>query len=115
MYMYSTSMIIHCTYTIMYIVHTKSLVDLNTPFSSLLYTVSGSPHSRQTSQWLYSTLIQHWLLISARSSHFLSLLSVQPTPSVRFSHSNILPNDYKILEFGDPPTGTLIVPHTHTH
>ena len=36
----------------------------------------------------YIQLILPWLLISTKSSHFLSLLSVQPTPSVSFGHNN---------------------------
>jgi hypothetical protein len=48
-------------------------------------------NSRKISQWLQ--LIPPWLLISSRSSHFLSLLGVQPTP---FSHYNILQYGYNI-------------------
>ena len=63
--------------------------------------VRGSPHSSQTSQWLQ--LIPPWLLISAKSSHFCHCsVYIQPTPSVSFSHSNILRVGYKFIEFGEP-------------
>ena len=53
----------------------------------------------------YIQVIPSWLLISAKSSHFLSLLSVQRTPSVSSIHSNILQNSDKIFLVG----GTLIL------
>ena len=50
----------------------------------------------------YIQLITPWLLISARSSHFLSLLSVQYTPSASFIYSKFSHMATRFLELEKP-------------